>query len=227
MKVDAEPYRWPLDGQWGSEGAALVCLDFQADFCKKGGYLDTLGCDLQLTAAALLPASRVLGAARAAGVPVVHTREGYWPDLSDCPPSRLWRSKSAGSGIGAAGPMGRALVRGEPGWRIVEEMAPARGEWVIDKPGTGAFHATELDLVLRCNRVTHLVLMGLTTDLCVNSTIREASDRGYECLLLSDCTGATDEANYLAALEMVKMGGGVFGAVASSAAFVKCLQGPA
>jgi biuret amidohydrolase len=224
VKVDAEPYRWPADGQCRPVGTALMCIDFQGDFCEPGGYLDALGYDLRSARAPLLPAALVLAAARGAGMPVVHTREGYAPDLSDCPPSRLWRSKRAGAGIGALGPIGRALVRGEPCWEIVEEMAPLPGEWVIDKPGAGAFYTTELDLVLRCKGLKHLVFMGLRGDVGVNSVMREASDRGYNCLLLSDCAGATQEANHLAAAQIVKLGGGVFGAVTTSTMFLPCLE---
>lgn len=216
---DALPYAFEFD----SARTALVVIDMQNDFCSPGGFGEKLGNDITPTRAIIPAIARLLEAARSAGMLVVHTREGHLPDLSDCPPAKLERSRKQGAGIGDIGPMGRLLVRGEPGHEIVCELAPLKGEPVIDKPGKGAFYRTDLQDVLEARSIESLILCGVTTHVCVHTTLREANDRGYRCLVPEDATAAFEPADQEAAIRMVRQQGGIFGWTATSAQLLDTL----
>lgn len=195
---------------------ALLVIDMQRDFLDPGGYAAAAGLDVAALRRPIPAIRRLLDAARQAGILVVHTREGHRPDLSDCPPAKLERSRAAGAGIGTAGPLGRLLVRGEPGHDIVAELCPEPGEPVVDKPGYGAFHGTDLDVILTSRAIERLVIAGVTTEVCVHSTLREAVDRGYRCILAGDACASADPDLHRAALAMVAVEGGIFGQVLPS-----------
>jgi nicotinamidase-related amidase len=217
-EVPAAPYPFML----APATTALLLIDFQRDFLEPGGFGELLGNDVSLLARAVAPTATVLDAARAAGMLVVHTREGHRPDLSDAPPSKLARGRLE-TGIGSPGPRGRILVRGEVGHDIVDTLAPEPGEVVLDKPGKGSFYATDLELILRNHGVSRLIVTGVTTEVCVHTTVREANDRGFECLVLSDCVGSYFPEFHEVGLRMIAAQGGIFGWVTESADLLAAL----
>lgn len=222
VSVPGHPFPFPRRGGLQPQSTAVFVIDMQRDFCAEGGYMDRLGADLAPLRAPIAPIQRVLAAVRPLGYRVVHTREGYAADLGDV---QRWKLADRVK-IGERGPLGRALIRGEPGWETIPELRPQPGEPVFDKPGYGVFAFTDVDATLRGWGVEHVVLTGVTTDCCVHSILREALDRGYDCLVLEDCVGASSRVHHDAALALVKKASGVFGTVSDSAAFVGALGGP-
>jgi nicotinamidase-related amidase len=215
--------------EFDSSRTAFISIDMQIDFCGKNGYVDVMGYDLGLTSAPIKPIKNVLDTIRnKTDIKVIHTREGHLPDLSDAPYNKILRSKIIGKGIGIGntpqGGLGRLLVRGEPNWDIVDDLYPIPAEVIIDKAGKGAFGQSNLSLILRNLGITHIVIAGITADVCVHTIMREANDFGYWCMLLKDGTGATDYGNYQAAIKQIKMQGGVFGWVSDSDNFIKGVE---
>ena len=221
--VPADPYAWPFDGDMTTANTALVVIDMQTDFCGKGGYIDLLGYDISLTRACIEPISRVLARMRSLGFHIIHTREGHRPDLRYCPPAKRARGRGTLT-IGDKGPMGRILVDGEPGNDLVPELAALPGETVIVKPGKGAFYATPLGEHLHSRGIGHLVFAGVTTEVCVQTTMREANDRGYECLLAEDATESYFPEFKAATLAMIRAQGGIVGWTAATDVIVQAIQ---
>ncbi len=221
VTIDAKPYPLTLD----LAHCALIIIDMQRDFIEPGGFGAMLGNDVDELRRTIEPNQRLLAACRAAGLFVIHTREGHRPDLADLPPAKKVRGRGKIS-IGDEGPMGRILIRGEAGHDIIPELKPQAGEPVIDKPGKGAFFATDLQAILTHRNITQLVVTGVTTEVCVNTTVREANDRGFECLVIEDCCGSYFPEFHAAALKMITAQGGIFGWVAPSDALISALAAP-
>jgi nicotinamidase-related amidase len=218
-RIEAEPSTLVVD----LDHVALIIIDMQRDFLEPGGFGAALGNDVSLLKAAVGPCRDVLSAMRAAGILVIHTREGHRPDLSDAPPHKVERGDPA-MRIGAPGPMGRILVRGEAGHDIIPELYPVAGEPVIDKPGKGAFYQTDLELMLKNRDIDTLFVCGVTTEVCVNTTVREANDRGFRCVVIGDCCASYFPEFHAAGLAMIKAQGGIFGSVTGSAPVLAALQ---
>jgi nicotinamidase-related amidase len=216
--IEAEPEPMSVD----LSRTALVIIDMQRDFLLPGGFGETLGNDVSLLSAAVEPCRRLLSAAREKGILVIHTREGHRPDLSDAPRAKLERGAPS-MRIGAPGPMGRILIRGEPGHDIIPELYPIEGEPVVDKPGKGAFYATDLHAILQNRGVESLIVCGVTTEVCVHTTVREANDRGYRCIVPGDCCGSYFPEFHALGLRMIKAQGGIFGWVSDSEKVVKAM----
>lgn len=219
LTVEAEPYEFTFE----LSRTALLVIDMQRDFVERGGFGEMLGNDVTPLRRAVEPTRRVLEAFRRGQLCVIHTREGHRPDLTDCPPSKRARGRLK-VGIGDPGPMGRVLVRGEYGHDIIDELKPLPSEPVIDKPGKGAFHATDLEAVLKTQGIQSLVVTGVTTEVCVQTTVREANDRGYECLVLEDCVASYFPEFQAAAIKMIKAQGGIFGWVSTSEKLMRVLE---
>ncbi len=216
--IDAQPYPFDLD----PARAALVIIDMQRDFLEAGGFGAALGNDVSLLRRTIEPSRQLLAQARAAGLTVIHTREGHRPDLACLPPAKKARGRLP-AGIGDPGPMGRILIRGEEGHDIIPELYPLSGEPIVDKPGKGAFHATDLDAILKNRGIAQLIVCGVTTEVCVHTTVREANDRGYECVVVSDCVGSYFPEFHEIGLRMIAAQGGIFGWVASCEAVLAAL----
>jgi nicotinamidase-related amidase len=220
MTIPSNPYSFPITGDFVPAKTALIIIDMQRDFCEVNGYIHTRGGDVSAARSIIPTIDAVRTAAISSGMKVIYTREGHRPDLSDLPTTKRLRTAFSGAEIGSVGPLGRLLIRGEPGWNFVPELMPRACDTVIDKPGTGAFYATDLQHVLTTQGIENLILVGVTTGVCVTSTAREGSDRGFNVLVLSDCCAEPDPEHHAMAIEMLKIEGGYIATVSSSAHFL-------
>lgn len=223
--LSSQPYAWPLEGAWHANSTALMVIDMQRDFLATEGYFGSMGYSTEVVQVIIEPLTRVIAGLREKGVQIIYTREGHRPDLADLTQMKRQRSANMGAAIGSSGPLGRFLVRGQCGWDLIPEMDPQNTDILLDKPGNGAFYGTDLDQILTARGINRLIMSGVTTDVCVHSTLREANDRGYECLLLKDCCAAGDPELHKAAVEMTLNEGGIFGAVATSQDLLAALAG--
>lgn len=224
MSIVAQPYDFPLDRELDLRRTALIIIDMQRDFCEPHGYLQARGEDISATRAIIPAISCVRDAAARAGVMTIYTREGHRPNLADLPDTKLRKTARAGAAIGSAGPLGRLLIRGEPGWDFIDELKPRPADTVIDKPGTGAFQSTDLHHVLNSSGIDDVVLVGVTTAVCVTTTAREAADLGYGVLVLGDCCAEPDPVNHEMALKLLQIEGGYVATVSTAAEFMKSLH---
>jgi len=225
LTVTASPYRWPYNRYFSPENTALLLIDMQRDFLEEGGYMHSMGYSLDAAKRCIPPCKAILEKMRALGFHIIHTREGHRENLSDCSPVKHWRSLNLSLlGIGVAGPLGRLLIRGEPGWDIIEDLYPLPGEIIIDKPGKGAFTATDLEHILNTLHITSLIIVGVTTDVCVHTTLREANDRGFECLVINDATASAESGVHWSAIRSIELSGGIFGATADHHALLHTLN---
>jgi len=223
MTIPGNPYDFPIEGPLLPEKTALMIIDMQRDFCDPSGYMHTRGGDVALARAIVPRISAVRDACREAGIAIIYTREGHRPNLSDLPRSKRIKTALAGAEIGSQGPLGRLLIRGEHGWDFIDELHPDDAEIVIDKAGTGSFHGTELNDILSNQSVENLIITGVTTGVCINSTVREASDRGYNVLVLEDCCAEPDPKTHEIAIELLKVEGGYLSTISDSQQFMTAI----
>ena len=218
--ASSTPYPWPLSGQWSADNTALIAIDMQRDFLAEGGYFHSLGEDISNGQAAIKPGQKVLQMSRRLGLLTVLTRESHRPDLRDLNENKRLKGERLGAAPGTPGPMGRLLVRGEFGCDFIDEFQPLDGEVVLDKPGNSSFYATDLEQILRANGIRNLIIFGVTTDVCVSSTLRDANDRGFDCLVIRDACGAATSALHDSLFDSMEREGGIFGAWANSEALL-------